>query len=59
MTAEAASPISTGQDYSLGLCRNDIDYFSFNVQRADQITINTLFSHANSDIDIPIERTQC
>ena len=50
--AEAASPISTGQDYSLGLCRNDIDYFSFNVRRADQITINTLFSHANSDIDI-------
>ncbi len=47
-----ASPIGIGQDYALGLCRNDIDYYSFNVQRADRISVNTFFSHSVSDIDI-------
>ena len=51
-SANTASPISIGQNYSLGLCRNDVDYYSFNVQRADQIIINSTFSHADSDIDI-------
>ncbi|MAD61916.1 MAG: hypothetical protein CMH49_10470 [Myxococcales bacterium] len=51
-SVNTASPISAGQNYSLGLCRNDIDYYTFNAQRADQITINSIFSHTESDIDI-------
>lgn len=47
-----ATPIGIGQDYALSLCANDLDYFSFSVQRADRIEINSMFSHSVSDIDL-------
>lgn len=46
------TPITGGLDYSLGLCANDIDYYSFEVQRADSIEINANFRHMISDIDL-------
>ena len=53
--ATTATAINSGQDYSLGLCNGDIDYFTFNVDRGDEINIAVNFTHNESDIDIRLE----
>ena len=51
-TQETATSINPAQDYTLGLCAGDIDYYSFNVNRGDQIEITASFGHVLSDIDL-------
>lgn len=51
-TEATASPLPTMMTHTLSLCSQDIDFFSFHVDRGQSINVNAIFRHDIANIDL-------